>query len=273
MIYMLLGVDIGGTKTLLGLFDSTGKIVDSIRFETPKKYSEFLKSFESAYKQLSTKVPTIVIAAPGRIDRKKDVVVAFGNLNWTDTPLRKDLEKLTGKHIKIENDAKLAALAEAKLLKDKYDKVLYITISTGIGSGLVYKGHLDEAMIDSEAGQMLLPNPDDKSGALHRWEEFASGKALFAKYGKKASELDDAKSWADFSKKIALGVAELCAVIEPDAVIIGGGVGSHFHKFDKYLASAVLEMLPKIVKKPVILGAKNAELASLMGCFVYANQK
>lgn len=270
---MILGVDIGGTKTLLGLFDDSGNVTESIRFETPKKYSEFLESFDSEFQKIANKVSKIVVAAPGRIDRKKDVVVAFGNLNWTNTPLRKDIEKISGMHVEIENDAKLAALSEASQLDDKYDKVLYVTISTGIGSGLVFRGSLDEAMIDSEAGQMLLPNPDDKSGSLQRWEEFASGKALFNKYGKKASDLDDEKSWAEFSKKIALGLAELCAVIEPDVVVIGGGVGSHFHKFQKYLLEDVTSLLPRIVKKPRIFGAKNAELASLMGCFTYANRK
>ena len=172
----------------------------------------------------------------------------------------------------MENDAKLAALAESSLISDKYDKILYLTFSTGIGAGLVYKGHLDEAMIDSEAGQMLLADRDE-GGKLVRWESMASGKALYKKYGKKASEIDDLNIWESHSYKMALGIVELCAVIEPDAIIIGGGVGSHFDKFNRPLSNAIEKLLPDLVKKPVLLGAKNAELASLLGCYAYSREK
>lgn len=269
---MILGVDIGGTKTLIGLFDLKGQIAFQKRFPTPTTYANFLKEFENTITELIPKIDTVVVAAPGRIDRKTGKVVAFGNLPWKNIPLKQDVERITNKKVMVENDAKLAALAEASLISDKFDKILYLTFSTGIGAGLVYKGHLDEAMIDSEAGQMLLANRDEEN-KLVRWETMASGKALFKKYGKKASEIDDPKIWESHSYKMALGIVELCAVIEPDAIIIGGGVGSHFSKFDQPLSKSVSKLLPDLVKRPVLLGAKNAELASLLGCFEYANEK
>lgn len=266
---MILGVDIGGTKTLFGVFSSKGEVVSSTRIETPQKYADFLDSFKNIYESLDFEITKIVIAAPGRIDKKESIVISFGNLPWKNTSLEADIKKITSNNVSVENDAKLAALYEANRLNPKVDKVLYLTFSTGIGAGLVYKGVLDEAMLDSEAGQILLPNPD-KSGELERWEQFASGKALFEKYGVKAKDLTDKKSWEEYAYKMAIGIVDLCAVIEPDTVIIGGGVGSHFKKFSNILEKKVKELLPNMVKKPTLFGAKDAEMASLLGCFEYS---
>lgn len=263
---MILGVDIGGTKTLLGLFDSAGAIIKTSRFETPKSYKEFLVKFSDEFQNFKKDTSEIIVAAPGRIDKKNNLVIAYGNLPWKNTPLKGDIENITKKPVEIENDAKLAALTESIPYSKTTDKILYITFSTGIGVGLVYKGRLDEGMLDSEAGQMILPNPD-KGGELERWEDFASGRALFAKYGKKASELNDKKAWDDHTAKMAIGIVELAAVIEPDMIIVGGGVGTHFNKYGEQLLKNTLKLLPKMVKKPLIIGANNAELASLQGCY------
>lgn len=266
---MILGVDIGGTKTLFGVFNGNGDVVATKRIETPRKYSDFLINFKKIYESLDFEITKIVIAAPGRIDKKTSKVISFGNLPWKNTSLEEDIREVTNKNVLIENDAKLAALSEAKQLGTGADKILYLTFSTGIGAGLVYKGMLDEAMLDSEAGQILLPNPD-KYNQLERWEQFASGKALFEKYGVKAEDLNDKQAWEDYSDKLALGIVDLCAVIEPDVVIIGGGVGSHFKKFGEILNKKVREILPSMVKKPTLYGAKNAEMASLLGCYEYS---
>lgn len=266
---MVLGLDIGGTKTLFGVFNSSGVLVSSKRIETPQKYSDFLQKFKNIYDSLDFNITKVVLAAPGRIDKTNSLVISYGNLPWKNTPLERDIKKITNATVIVENDAKLAALYEAKQLNPVVNKVLYLTFSTGIGAGLVYKGVLDEAMLDSEAGQILLPNPD-KNGELESWEKFASGKALYKKYGVKAEDLKDKKSWEEHVYKMALGIVDLCAVIEPDTVIIGGGVGSHFDKFAYPLENKIKKLLPGMVKKPTLFGAKNAEMASLLGCYEYS---
>lgn len=257
---------------MLGLFDNAGNISSTRRFETPKTYKEFLSKFEEEYKNFYEPITKVAVAAPGRLDKKNDTVIAFGNLPWKNTPLKDDIKKITRKPTSVENDAKLAALSESIIYSDKYDKVLYVTFSTGIGAGLIYKGALEESMLDSEAGQMVLPNPDNNN-KLEKWEDFASGRALYSKYGKKAADIDDKKTWTDFSSKMAIGLVELSAVIEPDLIIIGGGVGTHFKKYADALIKNTHEMLPKMVKKPLIKGAANAELASLLGCYYYSRSK
>lgn len=269
---MILGVDIGGTKTLIGLFTDNGKLTQSIKFPTPIKYSDFIKSFEENFNKLNPKnLRVAAVAVPALLNREKGLAIKFGNLPWKNAPIEDDLRNITKVATYIENDSKLAALAESYLVsKPLPDKILYITISTGIGAGLIYKGDLSSSMLDSEAGHMILPN---ENGELVIWESFASGKAIKNKYGKLASEIDDPKTWEAISKNIALGLVELCAVIEPDLVIIGGGVGTHFTKYGALLTKQIKEMLPEIVKMPKIIGAKNAEQAALNGCFIYATKR
>lgn len=267
-IFMILGVDIGGTKTLFGVFDASGRIITTERFLTPKNYQEFLKTFTNEYKKIKSGVDRIIVAAPGRINRENSTVIAFGNLPWKNTPLAADIMSITGISAVVENDAKLAALAEARALHNTPDRVLYITFSTGIGAGLVYKGALDSGMLDSEVGQMLLPNPD-KNNEMERWESFASGKALYEKYGVRAEDIIDMSIWEAFTKKMSIGIVELCAVIEPDIIIIGGGVGAHFGRYGAQLEGLITKELPPMIKKPRIVGAQKAELASLNGCYEY----
>lgn len=266
---MILGVDVGGTKTLIGAFTQTGDLKESIKFPTPNNYSDFVRIFQENYSKLECQnYETATVAVPALLDRKKGLAIEFGNLSWKNVPIRKDLEKIIKTNTYIENDAKLAALAESCLLKKPIpEKVLYITISTGIGIGLIYKGRLSDSMLDSEAGHMILPNDD---GELLTWETFASGKAIKNKYGKLASEIDDTETWTKISKNIAIGVVELCAVIEPDLIIIGGGVGTHFIKYGDILIEQVKNMLPDIIRMPKIIGAKNAEQAALRGCYEYS---
>ncbi len=267
---MILGVDIGGTKTLLGCFDDSGTVQQKIRFETPKNYSDFIAEFRAAYDQLEVKDHELaVIAAPGKIARQTGVVERFGNLPWTDVPVKDDLYGIIRCETYIENDAKLAGLSEAIDWDATDKKVLYITVSTGIGTGVIDKGVLDETLLDSEGGHMLLPY----EGKLVPWEDFGSGRAITARYGKKASEITDESQWKEIAENLTIGIIDLCAVIEPDLVIIGGGVGTHFAKYQKFLEEDIKRDLPRMITLPEVVGGKDPEMAALKGCYAYAKQK
>jgi predicted NBD/HSP70 family sugar kinase len=143
-----------------------------------------------------------------------------------------------------------------------------VTVGTGIGTGLVVNGELDRDLLDSEGGQILLPF----EGQLQPWETFISGKAIVRRFGKKASEITDEEQWQTIGEDLGLGIIDLCAVTQPDIVIIGGGVGNHFDKYGLYLTDYVRKNKTDLVKMPEIVGAKDAELAALKGCFIYAQQ-
>ena len=186
---MYLAIDVGATKTLLAVFSEDGKLLYEQKIATNHKYDRFLADLRSALETddfKSLKISAVCCALPGRLDRVNGIGLRFGNLGWEKVPIRKDLQKIfRGIEIFIENDAKLAGLYEARLLLKKYKKVVYLTISTGIGIGIIVDGKIDPALADAEIGNMVV----EHEGKLRRWEDFASGKALVERYGKRAEQL------------------------------------------------------------------------------------
>ncbi len=266
---MYLAIDIGGTKTLVASFTNSGKLHEQIRFATPKKYPDFLAQLQKTIKELSVDIFQVAaVAAPGLIDRKKGIVIAFGNLPWKNVTLKKDIKKLVHCPVVLENDAKLAGLSEALHIRKKYNKVLYITISTGISAGLVVDGKIDPELADSEAGHMKVQYND----RLQIWEDIASGQAIKKRYGKIAADINNKKTWKEITHRFAIGINGLIAIIQPEVIVIGGGVGSHFHKFGKLLKEELQKYATPLTPVPPIIGAKHPEHAVIYGCYQLAKE-
>lgn len=264
-----MGIDIGGTKTLVASLNNKGVVTESHKFPTPKKYPEFLKELAITVANLSTKeFRSSVVAAPGKIDRKHGVAQDFGNLPWEDVPIERDVERIVKCPVVLENDANLAGLSEALLLK-QHDCVLYVTISTGIGTGIITHQQIDPEFADSEGGHMLL----EHQGKLQLWENFASGRAIVRRFGKLASEITDEKTWRIITRDIAIGLYDLTAVIQPDAVVLGGGVLAHFDKFDDLLMKQLKEFATPLTPIPPIYRAQRPDEAVIYGCYILAKRK
>lgn len=260
---MYIGVDIGGTKTLVGVLTAHGEIIEKIKFPTPKIYDEFILKLDEVVEELTTKdFAAGGVAVPGRLDRKHGRLIALGNLPWQNEPIQADCEKILNCPVVIENDSKLAGLSEAMLHPDR-ETVLYVTISTGISTAVVYKGKLDPAMINSEGGNILLPF----RGKLVKWEKFASGHAIFEHFGKKASEITDSKDWAYVVRNISLGLFETISIVEPDIVIIGGSIGTYFDRYKDLLKTELKKYELPLVPIPPIIQAQRPEEAVVYGCY------
>ena len=268
---MYIGVDIGGTKTLVVAFSHDKKILKEIRFDTPKNYQEFLAKVSDAATEVKT-IDTIVygaIGTRGLVDRDNGLLINDNVLGWNNAPLVENCSEIFGCDFSIENDSKLAGLSEANNAGNAYRKVLYMTVSTGIGSAFVVDGDLDKNTIDSEVGKWIF----EHEGKKIFWEDFASGKAIVEKYGQRASELEDPNAWIQISKNLALGIVNACGAYTPDLVIIGGGVGTHFNKYKEPLQDAIDEIKPKVFTVPKIIKAKFAEEAVIYGCYELAKNR
>lgn len=271
---MYLAIDIGGTKTLLSVFDELGAIKTSFKFPTPPNYDDFKSTLASNIKDHLGefgKFSYCCCAVPGHINRETGVALGFGNLGWKDVPIRNDVQAIVNTPVIIENDANIAGLSEAQYVKEQYRKVLYITISTGIGDGIITDGIIDKALADSEPGHMVFEN----DGVMQTWEHFASGKAIVQRYGKIAAEIDDQKTWKLIVHDIARGLIEVISTIQPDVVIIGGGVGAHFHKYGHLLNEELAkyqELVGSVVIIPPVIGAKHPEEAVIYGCYELIRQ-
>jgi predicted NBD/HSP70 family sugar kinase len=149
------------------------------------------------------------------------------------------------------------------LVKHKYNKVLYLTISTGIGSGIITNKEIDPEFIDSEAGQIIL----EHDGRPEKWEKFASGSAIVKHFGKQAHDIHDQKSWHLVAANIAEGLLDLIPIIQPGVIIIGGGAGSYFDRFSKFLVSDLRHYDNALAPIPPIIKAQRPSEAVLYGCY------
>jgi predicted NBD/HSP70 family sugar kinase len=271
ILYMYLAIDVGGTKTLMAVFSEAGEILAQHKIATDHSYPNFLDSIKQiAVNELKNyQITHCCCAAPGTIDFEKGVALAFGNEDWRNVPIREDIQSLfPNSKVLIHNDAKLAALSEAILLANQYNKVLYLTMSTGIGGGVVNQGKIDPDFENFEPGQMVF----EKDGKNLVWEDFASGRALKEQYGKLASEITDPDIWRTYAHSLANGFENLIATVKPDVIIVGGGVGSHLDKFKDDLDEELKKFNNPLVPIPPILKAKRPEEAVIYGCYELIKQ-
>lgn len=259
-------VDTGGTKTLVASFTLKGGKRHSVRFETPKNQFDYLRQLTDILQaEFNQDMTALSIAVPALL--RDDVIERCGNLPWENFDLVKQLSATFTCPILIHNDAKMAALGEARALPEPNATCLYVTVSTGIGTGLVANGKLVEALSRSEGGHMVL----EKDGIYQRWEVFASGKAIVARYGKRASDIKSPRIWNQIADDIALGLQALIPSFTPDYVVIGGSIGTHFDKFGPRVTALMKERFSGYVPVPKIIKAAHPEEAVVYGCYHYAH--
>ncbi len=267
---MYLGIDIGGTKVLVGCLDEQGVITEHIKFPTPDTYEDFLTELANVVDKLATKdFIAAGVAAPGKIDRNTGHIIAFGNRPWKNVPLQTDVEHIVKCPVVVENDANLAALSESMLLKSKYNRVMYMTISTGIGIGVVEGQQLDPALIDAEAGSMKV----DNDGHLAEWETFASGKAIYKRYGKLAADIHEHEVWQAIAHNLAKGLTNLIDIIQPEIIVLGGSVSDYFDRFEAYLIEELRTYAGPLTPVPPIIKAARPDEAVLYGCYDLAKMR
>lgn len=262
-------VDIGGTKTLLAVFDKSGTLVEQLKFPTPEIYEDFVKELTINVAKLSTRnFQAIGVAAPGKINHEFGVLIAAGNLPWKNAPIHEDIEKIFAAPVLVENDAKAAAISEARLAGPKYRKVVYMTISTGIGVGVCVNGNIDEALHDSEIGRMNI----EYKGQVVAWESVASGSALVRMYGKRASEQTDPVVWNELARNLAKGMVAIIAMVQPDLILIGGGAGNYLERFYDPLMAELEKYENPVAPTPKIRKAVHPEEAVVYGCYEIAKE-
>lgn len=265
-VHMIVTIDTGGTKTLVSSFSTRGKISESVKFPTPLDPHEYVKQLKEVVRAhyQPEDVQVIVVAIPGVIDN--GIVKWCGNLPWVNVDLGKKLKDLLpGVPLFIENDAKLGALGETRSLPTLPVSSLYVTISTGIGGGLVVDGKLDHGLRFSEIGHIPL----EFDGKVRIWESFASGHAIVATYKQFARDIKSKRVWRQIADRMSRGFLVVIPTIQPDIIIIGGSVGTYFERYGEYLRDALIEHLPAHIACPKIVQAQHPEEAVIYGCYYY----
>ena len=263
----VIGVDIGGTKVAAGLVDGNGKIAAQVR--TPMSangsaeagFAAVTSAIDSLFRESSGTVRGIGICAPGPLDPNTGVVINPPNLPcWRNFPLAAEISKLYSAPVKVDNDGNAAALAEALWGAGRgYRNVFYATLGTGIGTGIVFDGHIYHGRTGAagEGGHVSIDyrGPLCGCGKPGCIEVLASGPAIARRARAKLAEnktrsaiLELAGGNVDavtsemvgqaftagdpLAREVLLETVDLLALwlgntvdlLEPDVMIMGGGV-------------------------------------------------
>lgn len=263
---MIIAIDTGGTKTLLALFSLDGTMQKTHRFPTPKDQEQYLAEVTAGIKALAedSVMAAISVAIPGPI--KHGIVQRTPNIGWTDFDVVNALQvSFPETPIFLGNDADLGGVGESNLL-DNPKLCLYITASTGVGAGLTYQGKLFSGIRRFEGGSMRI----EYRGQRMRWENVASGQSFYERYGQYGSEVTDPAKWADFADRLSRGLLVLIPLLEPDTVILGGSMGTHFAKYSDQLQAILDKEIAKHMSDVDIVQAKYPEEAVVYGCYFHA---
>ncbi|MFJ5713055.1 ROK family protein [Neobacillus sp. NPDC093127] len=197
-----IGIDIGGTKTNIGLIDEAGQIVECEKvitqmsgedsFHAIKRIIETTKSMVD-HLDSEIKVESVGIGIPGTVERKEGTVLFAPNLGWKDVPIKKLFSAVFSQPIYVGQDTEAAALGEFLFGAGKgLNNMICITIGTGVGCGLVLDGKLYKGRFFTagEFGHTLvekdgLPCNCGKKGCL---EAYASGTAILKRFKMKVDE-------------------------------------------------------------------------------------
>jgi glucokinase len=271
---MVLGIDVGGTTVKLGVVTREGKISDVQRYSTEQwQFGEtgFMESLKLAVSEYLMKMPEIEgvgIGFPGLLNKERNTIIRMHNIPGVKNEdvvayLKKDFDSLT---IRIDNDAKCAALGEMYFGKDKnLDDFMLATLGTGVGSGLVINkqlflgvrgnamelGHIivsNGKTLEEQIGQQhiseyarqKLKDPKYKGSMLHNVE--ISPKTIY-----EAAEQGDSLSidtYAFVGKLLGEALTTAVRILDVTRIILGGGVAGAFKFFEPAMMKVMKHYLP-----------------------------
>jgi predicted NBD/HSP70 family sugar kinase len=263
---MLVTVDTGGTKTLVASFSDDGSIAKRLKFPTPRDQIQYVSQLTDTIRELTVNesIDAIVVALPGMV--KDDIAIWCNRLGWAKFDIKTPLEtSFDGTPVLVENDANLGGLGEVRMLEKNPHSALYVTISTGIGTGFITNGMIDPELRLSEGGRSLV----EFDGTVREWESFAAGSAIYDAFGY-GKDITDQTVWAQIADRISRGFLALIPIIQPDVIIIGGSMGTHFSKYSDQLNGILQEKLPPHIPCPEFINAQHPEEAVIYGCYFYA---
>lgn len=151
---------------------------------------------------------------------------------WSHTAVGPELRERLSVPVAFDTDVNAAALGEHRWgAAQGLDTFCYVTVGTGIGGGALVEGRLLHGLVHPEFGHLRIPHDRDADPfegvcPFHAdcWEGLASGRALEARWGRPASELDDEGAWELEARYLALGLVSVLFVLSPERIVIGGGV-------------------------------------------------
>jgi fructokinase len=266
-----IGVDLGGTKIEAIVLERDGTISARERVATPKQYEATLDAVSALVRRLESAAgaaASVGVGIPGSIGAESGVVKNANSVWLNGRPLAADLARLLERPVRVMNDANCFAISEAADGAGRDATIVFgVILGTGVGGGIVVRGRaLDGAnLIAGEWGHNPLPwmTPAEypgiecycgRTGCIEtflcgpRFEEtYASrcGVALSAAEIVSTADAGEAAAVAtlrEYEDRLARALASVINVLDPDAIVLGGGMSNI-----STLADAVRAKLPRYV--------------------------
>jgi glucokinase len=304
-----IGIDIGGTSVRASVVDAGGTILHSVRGSTPSSVAGTESLLAQMISDLSGRhaVSAVGLAVAGFVSTDRTRVMFAPHLAWRDAPVPERMSQLVGLPVVMDHDVNSAAWAEHRLGAARGARVaLLVAVGTGIGAGLVLDGEVYRGAfgVAPELGHIVVL-PDGRScpcGKRGCWERYCSGTAL----AQTARELWEAggptsladlaggnphaltgamvataaadgdpvalEAMADLGRWLAVGLAVAVDVLDPEVVVIGGGVSGAAELFLPATRSAWGPLITGSANRPLprLELARFGDAASVVGAALLA---
>lgn len=286
-------LDIGGTKTAIALFNNSGQIIKKKVFLTnrSKSASFILNNLYKAINEVKGKknIKAIGIAIAGVVDPKtgKPIYLKKFSNTFQKINLKTTFEKKYKAEVFIDNDATLFTYAEHKIGQaQKYNNIIGLTLGTGIGGGIIIDGKIYNGKgFASEFGHMILEEESDVKCSCNKFghfESLASGTAMINLYKKLTGlkkdtfEIEKLANQKDndaieviniMSKYLATGIVNIIHSLNPDAIVIGGGLVRVKLLWNQTIKEIKQKLIHKELEKTKIIKSQMEDDAVLYGAY------
>ena len=292
---MQIGIDLGATKIESVLLKENGLELHRDRIQSPKNYQKTISDITNIVNNIEKKFKknlNVGICHPGSTNLETGFIQNAFNSPWLNNQtFSKDISKSLNRNVYCENDANCFALSEAFDGSAKNFKTVFgIILGSGCGGGLV----IDKKIIigpnsfTGEWGHIPIGKPDSETNI----EEYISGKGLERKFtarfnknlsaheifkNAKDNSQDEIEIIDEFKKKLARSLSLIINVIDPDAIVFGGGVSNEIESLDeikktteKYLSN--FNNIKNVNLKTIFLKPKFGDASGVRGAAILSRQ-
>lgn len=272
-------IDFGGTKLLVGLVSSDGTVLAQQRVPTPYQGGPagvadqavlMLRNLLAQEGITTAQLAGLGSTVPGLAETRKGILRLAPALGWRDVPFAQMLADRTGVEARIANDVNACALAEQRFGVGRgVESLVWITVSTGVGGSVVLDGKIVEGAsgIAGEIGHLVVEEGGYTCGCGHRGclEAMAAGPAIARRARESGLQVADSAEVATLARSgdpiarriltetaVYLGraIAFCYNLLDPDMVVIGGGVGQSFDLLLPTLDAVVADRAIRLADRP-----------------------
>jgi predicted NBD/HSP70 family sugar kinase len=275
-----IGLDIGGTKLMAAAADEQGTILRKARSATSASLDEDLATLHRLTAEVAgpERILGMGAAIGGPLDWKTGIVSPLHQPAWRDVPLKVIMESKWNCPFWVDVDTNVAALGEYRWGRRPVGRLLYITLSTGMGGGFLVDGKVFRGSKGGhpEIGHQSIHYHCSNEAAIHCecgvpdcLEALVSGNGIRRIYGVPAEKLGP-DQWDEVAYNLGQGLRNLAAIYQPDEIRIGGGVAIGGGQAFIGKAAEVMQRHLQIVPAPLVALSRLGYETALLGAVAIA---